>query len=118
MIVSYNGKWKWPIAYFFKNSMTSVMLAELINTALILTAEVGIKIRSLTFDGRHTNWTALKILECNIFVNNIEDFKHPTLCYNVHAVPDPCHMLKLCRNALAEYLKFFIENLVLNGIIL
>lgn len=111
MIVSYNGKWKWLIAYFLKNSITSTILVELINTALILTADVGIKIRSVTCDGENTNCAALKELGCNIFTNKFEniknDFKHPTLCYNVHALLDPCHMLKLARNALANYGLFY-----------
>jgi len=114
MLVSYNGKWKWPIAYFFKNSISSKILAELINTALILTAEVGIRVRSLTCDGENTNCAALKELGCTIFVHKFEnlknEFPHPTLQYNVRVLLDPCHMLKLARNALAEYGRFYDAN--------
>ncbi|KYN29364.1 THAP domain-containing protein 9, partial [Trachymyrmex cornetzi] len=47
LLVSLNGKWKWPIAYFFKRSITAPILKELIETALILTAEVQISVRSI-----------------------------------------------------------------------
>lgn len=50
MVVSLKGKWKWPIAYFFKTGMLSATLAELIKTALILTSKAKLKVRSITCD--------------------------------------------------------------------
>jgi len=90
------------------------MLAELINTALILTVEAKINVRSLTCDGDNANCSALKELGCKIFVNKFDDIKndfpHPILPYNVRILLDPCHMLKLARNALAEYKIFNSTN--------
>ncbi|KYN22497.1 THAP domain-containing protein 9 [Trachymyrmex cornetzi] len=107
LLVSLNGKWKWPIAYFFKRSITAPILKELIETALILTAEVQISVRSITCDGDSVNCSVFRELGCNIFVDNFADlensFPHPTLNYNVRILLDACHMLKLCRNALADY---------------
>lgn len=72
MLVSLKGAWKWPIAYFFKHSMTANTLAELIKTALILTAQSGLKVRAVTCDGDATNCRALHILGANIFVEDIK----------------------------------------------
>jgi len=74
---------------------------------LILTAEVGIRVCSLTCDEENINCATLKELECTIFVHKFEnlknEFPYSTLQYNVRVLLDPCHMLKLARNALAEY---------------
>lgn len=55
--------------------MTTTILGGLINTVLILTVEVGIKIWSVTCDGENTNYAALKEVGCNIFTNKLEDIK-------------------------------------------
>lgn len=44
MLVCLRGVWKWPIAYFLKHTMTAITLAELIKTALILSAQSGLKV--------------------------------------------------------------------------
>lgn len=104
MIVSLNCKYKWPIAYFFKHAITANILTDLIRTALILTAEVQLRVLSIICDGESVNCSALKELGCNIFVDNFTDLKtsfpHPTH-YEVYVMLDACHMLKLARNALA-----------------
>lgn len=110
MLVNLKGKWKWPIAYFLKNKMSSMVLAELIKTALTLTAQIKLKIISVTCDGEAVNTSALNILGCNIFPDNLEEiinfFIHPTENYNIYIILDACHMLKLGRNALADYGEF------------
>lgn len=40
----------------------------------------------------------------------ITKFKHPTEDYFIYAILDPCHMLKLARNALAELGSFRDEE--------
>lgn len=71
MLVSLNCKWKWPIAYFYKHSITSTVLKELIQTALILTAEAELRILSIICDGYSVNCSALKELGCNILIYNL-----------------------------------------------
>ncbi|GAB1860441.1 THAP-type domain-containing protein [Camponotus japonicus] len=44
MLVGINGKWKWPIGYFFIDKIKAVIQAELIKTALILAGDAGIRI--------------------------------------------------------------------------
>lgn len=93
--------------------MSSSVLAELIKVALTLTLQANIKVRSITCDGESTNCGALRELGCNIFAdtcdNIINFFQHPIDKYKVRVILDACHMLKLARNALADY-KEFISN--------
>ena len=90
--------------------MTPSILKELIETALILTAEAQLYVRAITCDGETVNSATLKALGCNIFVSDITQLKHyfmhPTLNYKIYILLDACHMLKLGRNALAEYKAF------------
>lgn len=44
MLVSLNGKWKLPIAYFLQNKVNAVVQAELIKTALTLAYQSGLRI--------------------------------------------------------------------------
>lgn len=114
MLVALNGKWKWPIAYFLKKSLSATILAELILSALSLTSDSELKVRSITCDGASVNISALNKLGCNIYVNDydsiVNSFKHPTRDYNVYVILDACHMLKLVRNALADYKEFKTDH--------
>lgn len=96
--------------------MLSATLAELIKTALILTSKAKLKVRSITCDGENANVSALKILGCNIFHENHQDIKnffiHPTENCKIYIILDACHMLKLARNALADYGEFQYNNKV------
>lgn len=114
LLVSLKAVWKFPTGYFLKHRTTSSILTELIKTALILTAEAGIRVRSITCDGDSTNCSALQNLGCNIFVENYNDIKnffiHPSENYEVRVILDACHMLKLARNALADYKEFLCDE--------
>lgn len=82
-----------------KKSLSAAVLTELILTALSLTSESDLKVRSITCDGVSVNVSALNKLECNIYGNNYEtiinNFKHPVRDYNIYVILDACHMLKL-----------------------
>lgn len=114
LLMSLKAVWKFPIGYFLKHRTTSSILTELIKTALILTAEAGIRVRSITCDGDSTNCSALLNLGCNIFVENYNDIKnffiHPSENCEVRVILDACHMLKLVRNALADYKEFLCDE--------
>lgn len=100
------------IGYFLKKIDDTYNLSwELINTALISTAEAE-KVCFLIYDGNNTNNVALNKLGCNIFVNKFKYIKnyfaHLALPYNVYVLLDPCqHVKKLARNALDDYKKFY-----------
>jgi len=86
----------------------------LIKTALVLIAQVGIKVRAITCDGETTNCSALQKLGCNIFVESYHDIKnffiHPSENYKIRMILDASHMLKLTRNALADYKEFSCDE--------
>lgn len=64
LLVSLNGKWKWPIAYFLKHAIIAVILKELIVTALILTVESQLHVRAIICDGEGVNCSTLNELGC------------------------------------------------------
>lgn len=94
MLVSLDGKFKWPIGYFFTCSLNSTVQAELIRTAL----ENGIKVWSVTCDGPKANIATLHRLGCSLFADSYDNikhcFEHPVTKENVYATLDACHMLK------------------------
>lgn len=103
MLVSLDGKFKWPIAYFFTNSLNSTVQAELIRTALCICHENGIKVWSVTCDGPKVNVATLHRLGCSLFADCYDEiknyFEHPISKERVYATMDACHMLKNARNS-------------------
>ena len=66
---------------------------------------IVLKLWSVTADGTAVNLRTFEILGCNF--NGTYDqmkpsFVHPTTGEDVFAILDPCHMIKLARNALAQ----------------
>ncbi len=112
LLVGARSHWKCPIAYFLADKMSSKTQAKLVRTALGMAAEAGLRVWSVTTDGISVNISMFRELGCNFTTSlqtMITKFKHPTQDYFVYAVLDPCHMLKLARNALG-HLGSFLEN--------
>lgn len=106
MLVCLNGRWKLPIAYFLVDSLTGKQLKELVTTALEMIDDVGVIVRSLTFDGISVSQTCAKELGANL--KNGPDFRpwfyHPRhKDERVFLFPDACHNLKLVRNTMGDY---------------
>ena len=93
------------LAIFSKTKLTGKMQAKLVKEALIMAAAAGLHVYSVNADGTAVNFTMFSELGC-IFTSSYQTmttkFKHPTQDYFVYAILDPCHMLKLARNALAH----------------
>lgn len=93
-----------PIAYFFTDKVDAQVQAQLINFAINLCSEYGIKIWNLTCDGTSTNIRTLEILGCKINVDNFANmrtyFFHLTRKCKIFAILDPPHMIKLARNTM------------------
>lgn len=111
LLVSLKGAWKWPIAYFLVNKTSSTMLCQLIKNALILCCKYNLRVHSLTFDGDTCNCSAINKLGAEIFAEDYRQIKNSFPCpsnenKNVKIILDPCHMVKLARNALADYKEF------------
>lgn len=65
--------------------------------------DVGVVVRSITCDGTTTNISTLKHLGCNFRLNGMKTlFNHRHNNSKIFVVLDPCYVIKLCRNVLAE----------------
>lgn len=110
MLVSLRGKWKWPIGYFYVNSITATMQCELIKCALELCDQYHIKVWSITCDGAAVNYATMIKLGCELYVTQYLQlkcwFEHPNKKDIVFFVPDACHNIKLARNALGDLKTF------------
>ena len=99
---------QFPIGYFLVDKVNSRVQSELIKTALILTGEKNLQVRTITCDGAASNQSCFKLLGCE--GEAVPAFAHPVLDYKVYVTLDICHMLKLARNALADLGKFFDKD--------
>ena len=114
LLVGARSHWKCPIGYFLADKMSSKSQAQLVQIALEMAAEAGLRIWSITTDGNSVNISMFRELGCNFnttsFQSMVTKFKHPSRNYYVYAILDPYHMLKLAGNALAHLNSFFDEE--------
>ncbi|CAB3983913.1 Hypothetical predicted protein [Paramuricea clavata] len=92
--------------------MSSKKQAELVRIALQMAAEAGLRVWSITTDGTAVNISTFRELGCDFttsFDSMVTKFNHPTENYYVYVILDPCHMLKLARNALGS-LKSLVDE--------
>ena len=112
LLVGARSHWKCPIGNFLTDKISSTHQAQLINMALEMAAEAGLKVWSITADGTSVNLSTFRQLGCQFGTtyDTIDPkFKHSTTGEDVFVIADPCHMLKLARNALA-HLGTIIDN--------
>ena len=109
LLVGTRAHWKCPIGYFLTDKITAKDQANLVLKALELAAKADLKVWSVTADGTVVNLNTFETFGCD-FSGTYNDmktsFSHPTTGENVYANCYPCHMLKLARNALADYGSF------------
>ena len=111
LLIPFCGSMKFPIAYFLCEQTPSQVQAELIRTALTLTATSGIQVRNVTCDGCSSNIATLHLLGCSLDPRDPKvAFHHPSFDYDVYASLDICHILKLARNALASMDSFVTSD--------
>lgn len=111
MLVGVNCSWKVPVAYFLISAIGASEKANLVKGCCTMLHECGVKIISLTFDGAATNMSMASILGANLTLPSLKPcFPHPITKDNIFIILDPCHMLKLVRNALADTGPFFDDN--------
>ena len=112
LLVGTRSNWKCPIGYFLADKMSAQTQAELVKIALKMAAEAGLRVWTITADGTTVNVSMFKELGCEFgteYDSFTTKFKHPSKEYFVYVILDPCHMLKLARNALAE-LKSLVDS--------
>lgn len=104
LVTSINGSFKIPVGYFLVAGVTGEQRASLVRQCIELLEETGIEITSLTFDGCPANISMAKELGCSLNIDNIKPyFSHPLTNKPIFIFPDPCHTLKLLRNAFEAY---------------
>lgn len=99
-IVSLKTNFKCVVAYFLINRIDASVLSQLIKTVILKLNEVKMVVHNVTCDGPSTNIGALKLLGCELPEKPF--FKLPSIEHNICVTLDTCHMVKLCRNTLAE----------------
>jgi hypothetical protein len=96
--------------YFLTDTLPGTCVSELIKTALHLCKKNDLRVHALTADGHASNVKAFEVLGCNFNVDNPDEivsyFTHPDCDDKIYVILDPCHMLKLARNALGKFRKF------------
>lgn len=112
LLVPLRGSHQYPLGYFYVDKINSSVQTQLVTNVLKLTSDAGLIIRNITFDGAAANITMannLGVDVMNLPANTA--FSHPCLPdVSVQISLDACHMLKLARNALAEFQAFKTED--------
>lgn len=100
LVVSVDGSWKIPVAYFLINSLTGAEKANIVKEVLKKLHTIGVTVTSITCDGPSAHFTMAKHLggEVKDIFNLKPYFEHPFTKSKVFIIFDACHMLKLIRN--------------------
>lgn len=115
MLVSLNSHSKTPIAYFFINGLGAQERANITLEILKVLQDNGIEVRSFTFDGTGVNISTAECLGADFNdINKAVFIKHPVSGQKIYIILDACHMLKLIRNTLGDFLLADNENGVID----
>jgi hypothetical protein len=97
LAVGINGYWKLPIGYFLIDGLNGKERANLLQKAIELLSDTGVKINSITFDGTSVNTTMVKSLVADL--NTRPYIINPYRNEPIYIFLDAAHMIKLVRNA-------------------
>uniref|UniRef100_A0A2S2NKA9 THAP domain-containing protein 9 n=1 Tax=Schizaphis graminum TaxID=13262 RepID=A0A2S2NKA9_SCHGA len=107
LAVGINGYWKLPIGYFLIDGLNGKERANLLQKAIELLSDTGVKINSITFDGTSVNTTMVKSLGADL--NTKPYIINPQRNEPIYIFLDAAHMIKLVRNAWGD--KKYKKNL-------
>jgi hypothetical protein len=110
--VGINGFWRLPLAYYLTDGTNSDLQESILSMIISKLWEVGCVAVSITLDGLAANQKTVQKLGCTLDPDNlVSTFPHPECSdISVAVIFDPCHMLKLARNALNEYQIITVPN--------
>lgn len=92
-----------PIAYYNITTLDGNEKKNLLLDIMTTLHDVGVTVTNVTFDGLKSNQTACELLGASFDPHKpIPFFLHPVSKHKVYVILDPCHMLKLIRNALGD----------------
>lgn len=104
MVVSINGSWKVPCAYFFVDGLSGLERANLVKVCIKKLHDAGVSVISLTCDGPSCHFSMMSGLGARLEPTSLQTFfpnpLEPTK--KVYVLLDVCHMLKLVRNTFDE----------------
>lgn len=104
MVVTLDGSWKLPCAYFLIVGMTGIERANLVRECIGKLSAIGVRVVSVTCDGPSCNFNMFKELGAIIDPLTLQSwFTDPSnINQKVCILLDACHMLKLARNTMAS----------------
>ena len=101
MAVGLKSKWKAPLSFHFTKGLSAEAQCSLLCMCFDKLLECGMVIHAVTMDGHATNLGMCRLLGCSLVVENFKTwFSIPKQKEPVWVLLDPCHMVKLLRNAL------------------
>ena len=112
LLAGTRSHWKCPVGYFLVDKISAKDQAMLVLKSLKMAATARLKVWSVTADGTAVNLSTFETLGCKLsgtYDQMKTSFKHPTTGEDVYIILDPCHMLKLARNALG-HLGSFVDG--------
>lgn len=106
MLNGVNCNFEFPVCYWLIDSIDGDQRRQCMLDVLKAVTSAGVVVKFLVFDGCPSNFTmSAHLLENNGAILGpdqlITSFKNPQNDENVYIFPDPCHMAKLLRKALA-----------------
>ena len=102
LVVSVKESWKLAVSYFLVNKLTGPEKGNLVKICFQMLYQVGVHIVAITFDGDPANFKMCESSGADLDPKKTH-FSHPSNeNITIYAYPDPCHMVKLVRNALID----------------
>lgn len=110
MLNGINLKFNLPVAFYFIKTLDGMEKVVLISAILKEMCETGAKVLVVDFDGLATNIKATEIMGANFDLEDLRPFfNHSYDPLTVFVFFDVPHMIKLVRNALAQY-KIMVDS--------
>ena len=114
MATEINGNNKTPVQHILTNGCTSELIANLIQQSVKKLEGCSATVLTVTFDGLPANLKSIDLLGGNTDIAS-EKYQpyvlSPTITDGkIYFTPDPCHMIKLLRNAVEAYGTLLDEN--------
>lgn len=92
-----------PVAYYCITSLNAYEKRDILLEVLAKLYHIGVTVINISFDGHKTNPVLCELLGASLDVHNpIPYIIDPLSGNKIYLLFDPCHMLKLLRNALGD----------------
>ncbi|XP_062964730.1 DNA transposase THAP9 isoform X1 [Cynocephalus volans] len=105
MAVGIFGHWRTPLGYFFVNTASGYLQAQLLRLTIGKLSDIGITVLAVTSDATAHSVQMAKVLGIRIDGDNMKcTFQHPSSSsQQIAYFFDSCHLLRLIRNAFQNF---------------